>query len=803
MPTYAQDLPQTKRFDEFKTIDWVQDAARDQLRTRLRKSRTFRVYGRATFSTLVSRLTELLESIQGWLVLTLIGLVVGSCAAILNIATEWLSGFKSGYCSTGFYLNEEFCCWGEEDGCPEWHEWSSWTIVNYVAFILFSVAFGTASAYLVKIYAPTAAGSGISEIKCIVSGFVLKGFLSGWTFAIKALGLPLSIASGLSVGKEGPSVHYAVAAGNVIARLFQRYRHNATKMREIQTACAATGVAVAFASPIGGVLFSLEEISSKYTLRTMWKSYYCAMVGIATLAAWNPFRTGQLVMFQVHYDRDWHFFEIVFYLVIGIFGGLYGLFITKFFFIAQSYRKKYLANFVLQETAALAMLTAMLCYFNIFLTIDMTESMQILFRECIGSDGGEVEDYHGLCSADNRKRMALELAYAVVVRSLLVIVSYGLKVPAGIFVPSMAIGAYFGRMVGIGVEALYAAHPTSAFFSVCNGEEQCITPGTYAFLGAAAALSGIMNITVTVVVIMFELTGALTYILPTMIVVGVTKIINSRFGKGGIADQAIVFNGMPFIDNKEEPEFDVNVAAAMTSELTVFPAYGITLAEIETALAESSYGGFPVVEDRQSMLLMGFIGRAELMYAIERAKGNSAIQPSVTCFFTTPDQDPVQIPRTSRNRSTIFEAPPIDADAAERNATQEFEMGEMLDRQEISSPSNLAVDSSGPTSRPLSPAPPPYSEEGYDIFGSSLVATPQESSSSPPSDEPGLHVDFAQFINLSPITVNPDLPLEAVAETFVRVGPRVVLVEERGVLVGLITQKDLLRYHFRHPHLHH
>jgi chloride channel 3/4/5 len=81
----------------------------------------------------------------------------------------------------------------------------------------------------------------------------------------------------------------------------------------------------------------------------------------------------------------------------------------------------------------------------------------------------------------------------------------------------MAIGASFGRMVGILVQAIQQAFPNSALFSACQADMPCITPGTYAFLGAAAALSGIMHITVSVVVIMFELTGALTYILPTMV----------------------------------------------------------------------------------------------------------------------------------------------------------------------------------------------------------------------------------------------------------------------------------------------
>lgn len=143
-------------------------------------------------------------------------------------------------------------------GCPEWHPWSPLSPLNYALYILLSGLFAYVAARLVKAFAPYAAGSGISEIKCIIAGFVMTNFLGPWTLAIKSIGLPLAIASGLSVGKEGPSVHYAVCTGSVISRFFERYRRNASRTREILTACAAAGVAVAFGSPIGGVLFSLE-----------------------------------------------------------------------------------------------------------------------------------------------------------------------------------------------------------------------------------------------------------------------------------------------------------------------------------------------------------------------------------------------------------------------------------------------------------------------------------------------------------------------------------------------------------------
>ena len=254
-----EEIDEIKRYEDFTTIDWVQDAAREQLRKRARRQERAGFFEREGGIGWRRKIWEAFDAAQGWVIVTIIGVVIGLNAAFLNIATEWLSDIKLGYCTTAFYLNENFCCWGSESGCAEWHRWSgSLSPINYVLYITFAGIFAFTSARLVKAFAPYAAGSGISEIKCIIAGFVMKGFLGFWTLFIKSVGLPLAIASGLSVGKEGPSVHYAVCAGNVVSRFFDKYKRSASKTREILSACAAAGVAVAFGSPIGGVLFSLE-----------------------------------------------------------------------------------------------------------------------------------------------------------------------------------------------------------------------------------------------------------------------------------------------------------------------------------------------------------------------------------------------------------------------------------------------------------------------------------------------------------------------------------------------------------------
>jgi chloride channel 3/4/5 len=134
------------------------------------------------------------------------------------------------------------------------------------------------------------------------------------SLAIKTITLPLAIASGLSVGKEGPSVHVAVCAGHTISRLF-RLSKSAFSMREIYAASSAAGVAVAFGAPIGGVIFSLEEMMSfggNVGGGTVGRGFLMALVACMVVRGINPFWTGGLVMFEVHYERDWHFFEVTF-----------------------------------------------------------------------------------------------------------------------------------------------------------------------------------------------------------------------------------------------------------------------------------------------------------------------------------------------------------------------------------------------------------------------------------------------------------------------------------------------------------
>lgn len=204
----------------------------------------------------------------------------------------------------------------------------------------------------------------------------------------------LSVASGLSLGKEGPLVHVACCVGNILPRVFEKYRRNEAKKRELLSAASAAGVSVAFGAPIGGVLFSLEEVSYYFPYKTMWRSFVCAMVAAICLQLINPFRTGKLVLFQVTYNRDWHAFELPFFIILGVLGGIYGTFFIRYNLkVASLRRSSWLRQLPIYEVLAVALVTSLISFPHKFLRVSTVELVANLFRECEEVDGG----FHGLC----------------------------------------------------------------------------------------------------------------------------------------------------------------------------------------------------------------------------------------------------------------------------------------------------------------------------------------------------------------------------------------------------------------------
>jgi chloride channel 3/4/5 len=280
----------------------------------------------------------LFDATQGWILVAIIGSLTALVAYFVNVSEGLFFDYKQGYCSTSWSLSRKRCCSGATR-CDEWTKWSAViqtrhldpATVDYAAFVLGVVLLSLLSCVLTlttktvipsvmslstldenlgadraqsldhdeggkqpditspefaesKLRPPmvyySAAGSGVAEIRVIVSGFVLHGYLGFKTLLVKTLGLILSVASGLSVGQEGPFVHIAACIGNICCRIFAKYNQNDMKRREALSAATASGVAVAFGAPIAGVLFSLEEISYYFPPKTLFRTFFCCIVRI-------------------------------------------------------------------------------------------------------------------------------------------------------------------------------------------------------------------------------------------------------------------------------------------------------------------------------------------------------------------------------------------------------------------------------------------------------------------------------------------------------------------------------------------
>ncbi|KAK8048499.1 chloride channel protein 3- 4 [Apiospora phragmitis] len=657
-------------YEDMTAIDWIFEYTKERQRLRVLYSSALGVVG---------YLQQLLDASQVWVVLVLTGLAVGALAAGIGVTTDWLGDIKVGYCSSGkeggaFYLNKDFCCMGYDQGekCLGWKPWATalgvgnaggrW-FIGYFFYLLFAVTFALCSSILVKEYGIYAKHSGIPEIKTVLGGFIIKRFLGVWTLITKSLGLILAVGSGMWLGKEGPLVHVACCCANLFIKLFPNINNNEARKREVLSAAAASGISVAFGSPIGGVLFSLEQLSYYFPDKTMWQSFVCAMTAAVMVQAIDPFRSGKLVLYQVKYTSHWHGFEIVPFAILGVIGGIYGGLFIKANMRVQQWKKS--TNLPLPgplvQVGIVALLTGLINYPNLYMRAQNSDLVSQLFSQC----SQMLDDQFGLCKTGAATAgTIILLLFAAVLGFFLAAITFGLQIPAGIILPSMAIGALTGRAVGIVMEIWQHNHPGFIAFASCEPDIPCITPGTYAIIGAAATLAGVTRLTVSIVVITFELTGALTYVLPIMVAVMLAKWVGDAFSRRGIYESWIHFNGYPFLDNGDDGAGRLHIMTRI-EDLVVLTATGHTVGSLRRILDVCDYRGFPVVRDTREALLLGYISRAELVYNLASAvQPPRSLPPEAEAFFShQPLADPVatldlrpwmdQTPLTLPSRSSL------------------------------------------------------------------------------------------------------------------------------------------------------
>uniref|UniRef100_A0A672KYN1 Chloride channel protein n=1 Tax=Sinocyclocheilus grahami TaxID=75366 RepID=A0A672KYN1_SINGR len=637
MDLLDEPVPGVGTYEDFNTIDWVREKSKDRDRHR-------EIATKSKESTL-ALMKSISDAFSGWLLMLLVGLMAGALAGGIDISAHWMTDLKEGVCLNGFWFNHEHCCWNsnettfqERDKCPNWKSWAELIvgtndgpfayIMNYLMYVCWALLFSFLAVSLVRAFAPYACGSGIPEIKTILSGFIIRGYLGKWTLMIKTITLVLAVSSGLSLGKEGPLVHVACCCGNILCHLFTKYRRNEAKRRE-----------------------------------TLWRSFFAALVAAFTLRSINPFGNSRLVLFYVEFHSPWHLLELIPFVLLGIFGGIWGAFFIRAN-IAWCRRRKTtrLGHYPVLEVLVVTAVTALLAFPNSYTRMSTSELISELFNDCGLLDSSQLCNYANV-SVTKSSSDALpdrpagqdvytamwQLSLALVFKMLITVVTFGMKVPSGLFIPSMAVGAIAGRLLGVGMEQLaYYHHDWVIFRGWCSPGADCITPGLYAMVGATACLGGVTRMTVSLVVIMFELTGGLEYIVPLMAATMTSKWVADALGREGIYEAHIRLNGYPFLESKEEFShktlaMDVMRPRRSDPPLSVITQDGMSVEEVESLIAETSYSGFPVVVSPESQRLVGFVQRRDLVISIENARQRQeGVVSASRIFFTeyTPPQPP-------------------------------------------------------------------------------------------------------------------------------------------------------------------
>ncbi|EPT02984.1 hypothetical protein FOMPIDRAFT_1159568 [Fomitopsis schrenkii] len=591
-------------YKEGGVIDWQHEEAAERERKRILASHR-------GFRGLTARLAD---NGSMWLVTILSGLGIGTIGAWLDVLVRWLGDLRDGRCAYGLFYNQVMCCSGLDPGevCYEWQTWSEYLNIRWIfvqsllqssIYVLLAIAFAASAAVLVKAYAPYAFHTGIPEIKAILDGYVLDSFLSPWTLLIKTLGVALAVASGLSLGKEGPLVHVSCCLALLLSKMFKQVHRNEARKRRMLAAAAVAGVSVAFGSPLGGVLFGLEELDTFASgTEVMWRGFVTSVIAAMALQYIDPFGTKKLVLFQVQITDDttvWRAFELIPWLFLSVMGGILGSLLIRLNARIAVYRRNSVLNhWPTLEVVCVSAVTAAVCYLVVFLRAQSSELVANLFVECDPVRG----DYHGLCNKTAIWANVFLLILTAGIKLFLTAWTFGMMVPAGIFLPTIAIGACLGRAVGLITQGLHQAYPHAWLFLSCPPEPdaRCVSPGFYAVIGASAMLGGVTRMTISLVVILFELTGALSHVLPIMISVMVSKWVGDYFGKEGIYSIWIAMRAYPWLPPSEfrdrgETGANVMKPAADLVVIAEDPAAGCELADVDQLVRMYRFHGFPVV----------------------------------------------------------------------------------------------------------------------------------------------------------------------------------------------------------------
>lgn len=390
--------------------------------------------------------------------------------------------------------------------------------------VLLPMAFGAVGAgagvWAVRRLAPETAGSGIPHMKAVLNR--LRGMAWQRVLAVKFGAGALAIGSGLALGREGPTVQMGGAVGQMVSRWLKA---TPRERRALIAAGAGAGLAAAFNAPLAGVIFVLEEMQRDFTPGVFTATFLATVVADVVART----LTGQLPTFRVALHPVPPLASLPLFLIVGVAAGVLGV----------AFNRALLGSVRLFERTrrwpawvAGAIVGAAVGLVAWFLP------------EAVGGGGGLVE-------RTLAGHLALDALLALfALRFVLTIFSYGTGAAGGIFAPLLVLGAQIGLVIGLlGVRFVPNAAPEPTMFAV---------------VGMAAYFTAIVRAPLTGIVLIVEMTGNYSLMLPLLVACFCAYGVADLLGDRPIYEALLEHD---LLRNQESPEIE----STLLLELSVQP----------------------------------------------------------------------------------------------------------------------------------------------------------------------------------------------------------------------------------------
>jgi CIC family chloride channel protein len=499
-----------------------------------------------------------------------IGLVSGLAAVLLKQGISWLGGWQLST-STQF----------------------PWTLP------LIGLVGGCLTGLLIERLAPEAAGSGIPQVKAALANFPIP--LNLRVAVVKLVSVTLALGSGLSLGRQGPTVQIGAA---LAAQLSQWIPTSPEYRRQLLAAGAAAGLAAGFNAPIAGVLFVVEEFLQDFSGLTLGTAILASFIGAVVSRllggqglSLNSVMTDSHVSFSLQ--------DIPFFLILGLLAGLMGALFSQGIFVGLNFYRRTLRLSLPLKVGLAGLVTGL---------------VGMLLPPAVRDNTG-LQDF--LSTGEAGWQVTL-LVFGV--KFVLTLVAYGSGAPGGIFAPSLVLGSALGYLVGFSAQGL------ENLVGVPLGMPAGISPATtYALAGMGAFFSAITRGPITAIVIVFEITTDFNLVLPLMIGSVIAYLIADRLAGGSLYNRLLSWNGIHLesVTANTGPWADLTAATLMQRRVETLSSQ-MKLNEAVQAFSRSHHRGFPVVDDGR---LVGIVTQSDLA---DTSRRPSATQEATLADIMTP-----------------------------------------------------------------------------------------------------------------------------------------------------------------------